>query len=213
MVAIIVAGNGGKTSRYGSNGTLWCKPCNRKWNVHTPPLWLAASKWNTHRCNEYSSNVHKKMPNTNCNKTVLCFQSMCGGERPRKDWRGIQRLRWKTANKTNKQDTLIKWIVWSTVMCYALFCEFLSIFITNQPTNKKKYTKLWKFISCHLHCRSAVHVHRWCRFLSKLLRSVSRMPAPATTVFSLTSLMRSHRINVTDDQRACSPIPCNLGQG
>lgn len=137
MLAIIVAGNGGKTSRYGSNGTLWCKPCNRKWNVHTPPLWLAASKWNTHRCNEYSSSVHKKMPNTNCNKTVLCFQSTCWGERPRKDWRGIQRLRWKTANKTNKQDTLIKWIVWSTVMCYALFCEFLSIFITNQPTNKK----------------------------------------------------------------------------
>lgn len=72
IVAKIVAGNGGKTSRYGSNGTLWCRPCNIKWNVQTAPFDFVESKWNTHRCSEYSTNVHKNMPNDNCNKIKPC---------------------------------------------------------------------------------------------------------------------------------------------
>lgn len=66
MDAKIVAGNGGNTKRYGSNGTLWWRPCKRKWNVQTFGLWFVESKWNTHRCKEYSSKVHKNMPRMNC---------------------------------------------------------------------------------------------------------------------------------------------------
>lgn len=62
IVAKIVAGNGGNTKRYGSKGTLWCKPCNIKWNVQVDVLWFVEFIWNTHRCSEYSKNVHRNIP-------------------------------------------------------------------------------------------------------------------------------------------------------
>lgn len=65
-IAKSVAGNGGNTNRYGSNGTLWCNPCNIKWNVHMLPPWFDASKWNTQRCSEYSNSVQRNNPKTIC---------------------------------------------------------------------------------------------------------------------------------------------------